>query len=307
MRKIWIVGLICLLGALTVGGIIFIFQEREVFEKPLIEEPEQFIEEPERLVKEPERFVVNGEVLTGEVVLPPEAKGRIELTHRVIRGYGEADDPALLAPEIEIRIKNIGEEPLNFRAPAAYSQFALGVISKNKMGNTLGQPEYPSAFWLQPKEVKILRLELFNSDETKGYEIRIHYRKPPEVTGTYIESPEAAGKIELTHYVTIRDGSFKILYVEVKNISNETLGRTSRWGREVSVWYTEVIFRNAQGKVMRTTKEYFATPGDRFSPGERIKMDFVVPTFFGPHLGVFEPEEPKIYYELRVAERIISP
>ena len=97
--------------------------------------------------------------ITGTVTLPPEAKGKIEVTHRLTRGFKESS--VFPEPEIEIEIKNISNEPVSIsdeREPQEYDTFFFKVISKDKEGKVLEERIVGVGLFglkkvLQPKEI----------------------------------------------------------------------------------------------------------------------------------------------------------
>ncbi len=242
-----------------------------------------------------EPSIVKERGIEGVYTSCPEAVGKLKVSHSVTRVFNESS--VFPEPAIEATIKNISDNSIEIGAGNKYHTFTLKVISKDETGKPLGEPK-SLYFQLMPKEVKSKEVTLFSSDETKGYEIIMEYKNIPQITGSYIESPEAEGKIDVNHYVKAGDSSIALM-VEVTNISSEPIGWSSLGGPRVG-WYVEVKFKDASNNVVGSEKEIFAEEGGLtvwiLEPGETHEMRV--------GYGCFVPEETKSYEITTVIERV---
>lgn len=91
MKKWIAIGIVAIL---VIAGAVYIFQDRQLT-------PE------EELVRELEKFAVNGEEITGRIILPPEARGVLKIEYRV-------DEEGLRWGVLSLRVRatNIGDREI---------------------------------------------------------------------------------------------------------------------------------------------------------------------------------------------------
>lgn len=220
--------------------------------------------------------------ITGRYIEPPEAIGKIELTHALIKGFGESRIQYYQAPEIKITIKNISNEIVKIYPSETifpkYNQFYLEIISKDREGKILekGPPKEGlsgaiSPLTLQPKEIIILDgVQLFSSDETKGYEVILGYKKIPGVSGVYIENPdlsELTEKLSVSHHYEKKydemDDFYRLSIMgEVKNISKERIKFSGK-----NELILKIVFKDSTGNTIKSQEDTIIPWGTYLEPG----------------------------------------
>jgi len=222
--------------------------------------------------------VVKGKGIEGVYIGCPESKDKIEVSHSIKRGFNESS--YFPTPQISVTVKNISDKSIEISGDGEqYNHFYLKVSSMDKNKKALGDPKF-LYYTLMPKEVESQDVELFSSDETKGYEIRVDYNIPPLIIGRYIESPDAMGKIKVNHYVKTNDYNLSLM-IEVTNISSETLGKLSS-DPPVNNWYVQVNYKDASDKIIGSKEELIAECAYVLNyiiikPGETRKVGFSIP------------------------------
>jgi hypothetical protein len=183
--------------------------------------------------------------ITGNIVMCPEAKGKIELSCEIISGWSEV--PSAPAVQIAVTVKNASNEAIKIvNEEKSYNAFSLKLLSQDKNGSILGQPQFVGFSLLAPKESASNTLVfLFSSSETTQFSLILGYKKAPDIKGTYKESPEIAGKLGVTY--TVRVSGDITLLVSVKNISGGKIGGNG--GTED--WVMSVKFRDASGNIVQ--------------------------------------------------------
>lgn len=248
LKKVFLMGgLISLLLLTTVscGGTE---AKKEPVTKPVGEEAA--LESTQNPVSNPASTPAPPELkISGTCVIPAEAKGKIELIHRLTRGYKQYPQyPSILAPEIEIEVKNIGNEPLEIGG-SKYDRYYFKIVSKDEEGQVLEEKTLTTKLDLRPKEIKTFRTELFPSDETRSYEIIVDYRKVPKITGTYVENSELS-HLTVSHQYVVKDDS---LYVEgeIKGLATKTVGGTTVYTETIQV---KITFKDVDGNIISSSK-----------------------------------------------------
>jgi len=120
-----------------------------------------------------------GQQITGTVTLTPEVQGIIEVRNQQLV-HGSNENPYSPEPEVQIEIKNISNESVQFEdSMNKKDRCRFRVISRDKEGQVLRDNYYifMDLHYLAPKEVKSLMFHLFPSDETHYYEIIIEVGK----------------------------------------------------------------------------------------------------------------------------------
>lgn len=265
----WLIGFITVIviGAFVAGGMFALdtFSESTQSVPPALAPPPS---------QTPESTPLEATGISGVYAPCPEAEGKIELAHQVMKRSPEWYIGHEIRPWVKLTIKNISHAPLQI-GPGnleRFNCFTLRVISKDKLGQTLGEQWVGAT--LQPKEVRVKEVALFSSDETVGYEIRLLYFPIPQVSGVYIETPDAEGKVNIAHRIIGYSGVSEIhIKIEFKNISDKGIDWDIPIGASWEDYYGPfkivVTYKDASGMVIEPKEEIRVCYGHHgLSPGE---------------------------------------
>lgn len=204
----------------------------------------------------------------------PEAEGKLEVKHEIVRGYSPGV-PAIA----KLILKNISNKPFKLESSTwvTYDYFSLRVISKDKLGQILEESEEIMMI-LQPKEVKTREISLFCSDEATRYEIKLEYKGSPHLTGRYVEVSGTKGIVEVNHrYSPSRAPKIE---VEVKNISKKLIalcGPVQDWQKDYyGPFKIRVIYKDVSGHIMGQDEKWWLMTWGHLYPGETSSYTFRV-------------------------------
>ncbi len=283
LKKVFLIGLTSLLLLTGVFGAVSCARD-EVAEEPVTKPAVEEIILAPTPTPTPEIETTEPEGITGTVTLAPEAKGKIEIKHRLLWGFKES--PYSIAPRIEIEIKNISNELISFDTLrltdlklsqcSQYKVYTIKFVSLDKEGQILEESPLPGGVvsQLRPKAITTYDMDLFPSDETRSYEIIVEYWDWPEITGKFVSNPEFSA-IEAKLNISHRLEKDKIL-VEITNIADEPVVPPPD-KRSVRL---RLIYNFKDGSSEESPLTYYHTiiteEGKPLDPGERKSFSFTI-------------------------------
>lgn len=164
--------------------------------------------------------------ISGSIVQAADVKNVLDISD--VKQISGNPSTSSSAPVLAFTIKNISDKAVGIGN--SFQTFSITVFSVSKKDDKmiLGQPTQLSLV-LQPREVRLMQIPLFPSDETT-YKMVVVYLKPPSnVQGKYVQAQseivrQIENKLDISCELITKPGDAKRAWFvgKVKNISGTT-------------------------------------------------------------------------------------